>query len=55
MKQSTKNHNEEFVLRELFRTFERENNGVLTLAILKAMLEKVDMTVSDEYLEALLI
>ena len=55
MKQSNKAHNEEFVLRELFRTFERQNNGVLTLDILKCMLEKVDITVSNEYLEALLV
>lgn len=54
LKRSNKAHNEEFVLRELFRNFERQNNGVLTLDILRAMLEKVDVTVSDEYLEALL-
>ena len=54
LKLSTKGHHEEFVLRELFRTFDRDNNGELSLEVLKAMLEKVDITTSDEYLEALL-
>ena len=38
-KKSTKGHHEEFVLRELFRGFERNNNGIVTLDILKGMLE----------------
>jgi len=55
MKLSKKQHNEEFILRELFRTYERNNNGIITIEILKSMLEKVDLTASDEYIEALLI
>ena len=52
LKSSSKNHQEEFVLRELFRSFERQNNGLLTLDILKSMLQKVDITVADEFLVA---
>ena len=54
LKQSSKGHQEEFVLRELFRGFDRDSNGHLTLDILKAMLQKVDITAGDQYLEALL-
>lgn len=54
MKQSTKNHHEEFVLRELFRNFDRDSNGKLTITELRAMLEKLDITTSDPYLEALM-
>ena len=54
LKLSTKGHHEEFVLRELFRGFDRDNNGLLSVEVLKAMLEKIDITTSDEYLEALL-
>lgn len=43
------------MLRELFRSFERNNNGIITCEILKAMLEKVDLTASNEFVEALLI
>lgn len=43
MKQSTKHHHEEFVLRELFRSFDRTDNGVVTQEILGAMLAKVDI------------
>ena len=50
MKQSSKNHLEEFVLRELFRTHDRNNNGQLTLSELKSMLEKLDISTLDDYL-----
>ena len=55
MRSSSKQHNEEFLLRELFRAFERNNNGIVTVEILKGMFAKVDLTASDEYVEALLI
>lgn len=54
LKQSTQGHHEEFVLRELFRGFERDNNGILTLDILKGMLEKLDITAGEQFIEALM-
>ena len=55
LKLSKYQHTEEFVLRELFRSFERNNNGIITCEIFKAMLEKVDLTASNEFVEAFLI
>ena len=55
MRLSTKQHNEEFVLRELFRAFERKNNGIVTVDIFRSMLGKVDLTAPYEHIEALLI
>lgn len=55
MKASTKNHHEEFVLRELFRSFDRTNNGVVTHDILSAMLAKIDICQPAEVIESLLI
>ena len=55
MKQSTKNHHEEFVLRELFRSFDRTENGIVTQEILGAMLAKVDICQTPDVLEAMLI
>ena len=54
MKKSNDRHLEETVLRELFRTYDRNNNGILTQDILKCILEKLDLTTSDEYLTGLL-
>lgn len=55
MRFSKQQHHEEFVLRELFRAFERQNNGIVTVDICRSMLEKVDLTAPDEHIEALLI
>jgi Ca2+-binding EF-hand superfamily protein len=55
MRLSKQQHHEEFVLRELFRAFERQNNGIITVEIFRSMLEKVDLTAPDEHIEALLI
>lgn len=55
LKLSKQQHTEEFVLRELFRSFERNNNGIITCEIFKGMLQKVDLTTSDEFVQALLI
>lgn len=38
LKTGTERHTEEFVLREVFRTFDRDNNGVLSPTELQAML-----------------
>lgn len=55
MRLSTQQHHEEFVLRELFRAFERKDNGIVTVDIFRSMLEKVDLTAPDEHIEALLV
>ena len=54
MKQSSAMHTEEFILRELFRGFDRTCNGIINNDILKGMLNKVDLTTNDEYIESLL-
>ena len=54
MKNSSKGHHEEFVLRELFRNFDRNSNGTVSLDILRAMLEKLDITATDDHLVALM-
>ena len=53
MKYGTERHTEEFVLRELYREHNREGDGSLTLVELKAMLNKINITAQDQYLEAL--
>jgi Ca2+-binding EF-hand superfamily protein len=47
MKKSNDRHLEETVLRELFRTYDRDNNGIVTVDILRQLLEKADVTTSE--------
>lgn len=54
MKKSTDTHLEETVLRELFRAFDRDNNGIVTLDILSQLLAKADITTNEQYLQSLL-
>lgn len=54
MKKSTDRHLEETVLRELFRTYDRDNNGIVTLDILSQLLAKADVATNEQYLQALL-
>ena len=53
LKYGTASHTEEFVLRELFREHDRDNNGVLSLETIRLMLNKVNIAASDQYLQAL--
>ena len=53
-KQSNARHTEEFVLRELFRQYDRSNNGEVTQDIVKGMMAKLDITANDMYLKALM-
>ena len=53
MKYGTERHTEEFILRELYREHSREGDGPLTLDELRAMLNKINITAQDQYLEAL--
>lgn len=52
MKYGSKNHTEEFVLRELFRQFDRDNNGSLSIIELKGMLGMINISAADPFLEA---
>ena len=52
---SNKYHQEEFVLRELFRTYDRNSNGVLTLDELRGMLNRLNLGASDDLLQALML
>jgi len=47
MKKSTDRHLEETVLRELFRTYDRDNNGIVTLDILSQLLAKADVATNE--------
>ena len=51
---SSERHSEEFVLRELFRNFDRDSNGKLTLTELKGVLLKMDLTANEDIMQALL-
>ena len=53
MKYGTKSHTEEFILRELYREHTRDGDGALTLVELRGMLNKINITAQDHYLEAL--
>ena len=55
LKLGTRGHSEEFVFREVYRDFNRNNEGVITLPDLKQMLMKLNLTAPDKYLEALLL
>ena len=50
----TRGHNEEFVLREVFRQFDRNADGVLTLNELGGMFETLGIRADDAHLQALL-
>ena len=54
MKYGSKTHTEEYVIRELFRQFDRDNNGTLTIVELKGMLGMINISVADPYLEAVI-
>lgn len=54
LKAGTERHTEEFVLREIFRTFDRNEDGVLSKTELNAMLKKINLNVDEKYLEALI-
>ena len=47
---STNYHHDEFVLRELFRSYDRNSNGVLTLDELRGMLNRMNLGVSEDLL-----
>jgi hypothetical protein len=53
MKYGSKNHTEEFVLRELFRQFDRDSNGWLSVNELRGMLAMININAHDAHLEAL--
>lgn len=50
----TKKHNEEFVLREVFRQFDRNSDGVLTLQELGGMFSTLGINADAAHLQALL-
>ena len=54
MKAGTEKHTEEFVLREVFREFDRNSNGSLSKIELGLLLNKINLSVDDKYLEALI-
>ena len=54
LKYGNQRHTEEFLLRELFRDFDRQNTGFLSLNELREMLIKINLAADDRYMEALL-
>lgn len=54
LKCGTERHTEEFVLREVFREFDKDCNGVLSKVELNALLQKINLCVDEKYLEALI-
>ena len=54
LKAGTEKHTEEFILREVFREFDRNSNGSLSKTELAALLNKINLNVDDKYLEALI-
>lgn len=49
-KLSTRGHNDEFVLRDVFRKFDRNSDGVLTLAEFAAMFQTLGISADDAHL-----
>ena len=54
LKAGTEKHTEEFILREIFREHDRNNNGSLSKTELGSLLNKINLKVVDKYLEALI-
>ena len=54
LKLGSERHTEEFVLREVYRDFNRNKEGVLSLDDFKGMLAKLNLSAPDMYLEALM-
>lgn len=54
LKMSNPRHNEEFCLRQVFRKFDRNNNGSVSAGELKCILEMIDLTADDHVLQALI-
>lgn len=54
MKAGTEKHTEEFILREVFREFDRNSNGSLSKTELSALLNKINLSVDEKYLDALI-
>jgi len=54
LKSGTSHHTEEFILRELFREYDRNSNGSLCCAELGDMLKRINVHVADCYIEALI-
>ena len=54
LKYGSSRHSEEFVLREVFRDFDRDNSGSLTINELRGMLFKINLTTDECYLKALI-
>ena len=48
----TERHNEEGVLRELFRQFDRDSNGVLSVNELRQMLQMINISADEAHLQA---
>lgn len=46
----TERHNEECVIRELFRQFDRDNNGVLSVNELRNMLQMINISADEAHL-----
>lgn len=54
LKYGNQRHTEEFLLRELFRDFDRQNTGFLSVNELREMLFKINLSADDRFMEALL-
>jgi Ca2+-binding EF-hand superfamily protein len=54
LKAGTEKHTEEFILREVFREFDRNSNGSLSKTELSALLNKINLSVDEKYLDALI-
>ena len=47
-------HTEEYILRELFRDLDTDRSGDLSISELRVMMQKINLTVDDRYLNAIL-
>lgn len=54
MKYGSSRNSEEYVLRSIFREFDVDNSGALSINELRGMLHKINLACNDKFLEALL-
>ena len=54
LKVGSARHTEEYILRELFRDMDTDKSGALSINELRSMMCKINLTVDDRYLAAIL-
>ena len=54
LKFGSSRHTEEYILRELFRELDTDRSGALSISELRVIMQKINLTVDDRYLTAIL-